>query len=114
MLASATPVFDFTVNLGNLITIGVCLASVAFLVSGLKTRQEAQSERLGDIDDRLGAVDKKLDKIVDLQLSYVAVEGRLNVMDERIAAQGRRVDNTMSRLNMVLDGEYHRSGKTGA
>ena len=105
-------IFDFTINLGNVITIGGVVVVVAIALTRLQGKQQEHTKDIKALVDGLGTLSLKLDKIGDILIVQTAVEGRMNIMDERITSQGRRVDETMKRVNAILDGEYVVKDKT--
>lgn len=103
MFAGAAAIWE-AVDMTNLmgLVIAIVAAAVAFAI--VRTRQEGHTLRLT-------AIDLKLDKIGEILVLQARHDERINTMDERIASQGKRVDETVRRINMIIDGEYVVPGK---
>ena len=88
--------FDTTINLGNILTIISFLGGGIAFVVAIKSRVDAQSERLRGVEDEV----KQLSQIMIMQGRH---DERLTAMDMRVVSQGRRLDDTIHRMNRYLD-----------
>lgn len=83
-------------NFGNLLTI------LSFLGGGLlfiaSTRQQ-----LSSLSERAQAMEVELGKLVDILVSQGRQEERMTAMDQRMLAQGKRIDQHDERMNRIVD-----------
>jgi hypothetical protein len=106
-------IFDFTINLGNILTL------LAFLVGGiafvwsvksnaivLSTKidlnEETNESRFVRIDAQMEAFGLELKKLGEILIELTRAEGRMNTLDERILSQGRRLDALTINVNDLL------------
>jgi hypothetical protein len=88
--------FDWSINIGHLITILVLGAGGIGFVYVLRGRVDALS-------DRMLALELETQKLIEVLIEQGRHDERLTAMDTRVAAQGRRLDETIERLNRILD-----------
>ena len=88
--------FDWTISVGNALTI------ISFLGGGLVFVVTVRN-RVGSLSDKMVSVETKLEQLVKILIQQGRHEERMNAMDARVAAQGQRLDETISRLNRFID-----------
>jgi hypothetical protein len=96
MLTGLPFVFDWSVNLGHLLTIIVLGSGGVGFVYTIRGRVDGLSERML-------ALESETQKLIDVLVEQGRHDERLTAMDTRVAAQGRRLDETIERLNRILD-----------
>lgn len=83
-------------NFGNLLTI------LSFLGGGIlfiaSTRQQ-----LASLSERSTAMEIELGKLVEVLISQGRQEERMTAMDQRMLAQGKRLDEFQERFNRSVD-----------
>jgi uncharacterized alkaline shock family protein YloU len=95
-------VFDWSINVGNILTIiGLVAAAISVVVS-MKSTLASFAERLRDVEN-------EIEKLLGVLIMQGKVEERLKFIDERNLAQGKRLDSTEERLSRHLD-EARRGG----
>lgn len=92
--------FDWTVNFGNVINVVVIAGGGIIFLYSIRWRVD---ELAGDIV----AMQEQLKRMVDVLVEQGRHAERLVAMDDRIAAQGARLDELTNRFNRVRNGEPH-------
>lgn len=87
---------DWSINFGHFLTIIVLGAGGIGFVYTMRGRIDALGERLGNTESELR-------KLVELQVAQGRHDERINAMDTRLVAQGQRIDETIARLNRMID-----------
>lgn len=88
--------FDWTVNLGNVISIvSMFVIGIGFLYS-MKTRIDSMA-------NRLIVLEEDLKKLIDVLIAQGKQEERINALDQRMVAQGIRLDDLTKRFNYLTD-----------
>jgi len=88
------------INLGNVLTI------IAFIVGGLafvytlRSDIEVHAQRIQMIADRFGIVEVKMERLSEVVVALARQEERLLAMDQRMLAQGARIDDLSRRLGI--------------
>lgn len=91
------PTFETTVNIFNL---GAAIVTIAaFVVGGLKFVYMVQSHT-AVMTLRVEAVERQLEKLSDVTTKMAEGTGRMNLIDDRMLAQGKRLD-TLSEAVMT-------------
>lgn len=112
-MAEPSQIFDVSINLGNILTIGVFLIGGLMFVMTMKsdsrnlsTQVDAESEASDNRFMRIEAQaeDFKLEmrKLGEVVVDLAKTEGRQNLTDERILAQGKRIDEQGRMINDLL------------
>jgi len=86
----------FTVTLGNL------LSAIAFIIGGVSFAYTIR----GDVKSavlRLDNVERELHELRKVVVSIARQEERMNAIDQRLLAQGQRMDDCVRRLDRYLD-----------
>lgn len=87
---------DFSINLGNILTV------VAFIVGGVGFVYTMQS-RIEALSTRMISLEGEIKKMVDVMLLQARHDERMNAMDQRLSAQGSRLDELAQRVNLKFD-----------
>lgn len=96
MLQGLPLMFDWTISIGNALTI------ISFLAGGLAFVVTVRN-RVNSLSDKMLSVETKLEQLVEILVQQGRHEERMNAMDQRVAAQGQRLDETIVRLNRSID-----------
>ena len=88
--------FDWTISVGNTLTI---ISFIGFSIAFVVTFRN----KVNSLSEKMVSVDKKLEELVKILVQQGRHEERMNAMDQRVAAQGQRLDETISRLNHFVD-----------
>lgn len=97
---------DPAVNLGNLLTIGVVVVGAAGFIWALKGDARVLAQRLSSQDDVLREMKDEVKKIGEVLITLATQNVRLQTIEERQLAQGKRLDDSERRLNAWLDGSH--------
>ena len=92
--------FDVNQFMTTLVT--VVPVAVGF-VWAIKSDTKVLRQRLDTMDHRLEIVDKRLTKIDDVLVDIAKTNGRLDRLDDRIAATNARNDELSRRFNEYVD-----------
>lgn len=88
--------FDWSVGLGNVITIVVLgIGGIGFLYT-IKTQVINLSGRLQDLEH-------ELHRLTDILVAQGRQDERMTAMDARLVAQGKRLDELAMRFNKKID-----------
>jgi hypothetical protein len=98
--------FDLSVSMGDVLTLGgfAVVATVTILtirsnVDVLGTKVEETDKRN---DERFMRIDAQLVKLNEVLIDLTRTEGRMNIADERMLAQGKRIDSMATMLRDLL------------
>jgi hypothetical protein len=83
---------DWSVNLGNLITVATVVGSILLGLGMLKAR-------VRELGERMLAVEKNMERLVEVLVEQGRHEERMNSIDGRMLAQGARIDDLSRQLN---------------
>lgn len=87
--------FDWTINLGNLLSIGVMIASVTLVLGMLRSK-------VMDLGDRMRAMEENMKQLVQVLVQQGRHEERMSAIDGRMLAQGQRIDDLTRKIDRVL------------
>ncbi len=88
--------FDWTIGLGNLLTLGMILsACVAFAYTN--------RGKIDSISQRLLFLEGEIKRLVDVLVQQGRQDERLGAVDARVVNQGARLDELTERFNNALD-----------
>lgn len=88
--------FDWTVNLGNLISIvSMFVIGIGFLYT--------MKNRIDSMANRLIVLEEDLKKLIDVLIQQGRQEERIDALDKRMIAQGIRLDSLTDRFNKQVD-----------
>ena len=107
-MVPATPMFEGTISLGAAITIAVDLvmvggfiwtikAAVAVLAERLRLQNDAHVNSIADIDNTIRELREETKKLGTVVTELALQNQRMNYMEERMLAQGKRIDELESR-----------------
>lgn len=88
--------FNWNIDVGNMLTIAAFLIGGIFFVAKVRGRVDTLSTRML-------AVEGEVKQLVTVLIQQGRHEERMGAMDSRLAAQGLRLDQTIDRLNRALD-----------
>lgn len=88
--------FDWTVTIGNLLTI------ISFLVVGSGFIYAIRA-KVDAVSTRLLVIEKEIHTLVDILIQQGRQDERMTAMDARIANQGARLDDITRRFNDKLE-----------
>jgi hypothetical protein len=94
---------DPTINLGGLVAILATLASAVGFIWAIKTSVKVLDTRLAAQDVTIAAIREDLEKLNDVVTDIALQQKRLDVVEERIMAQGKRFDEHITRFNRLID-----------
>lgn len=89
-------IFDWTVNLGNLVTlVTMCGAGIGFVYTMIS--------RIDAIASRLFVLENEFKKLIDVLIQQGRQEERMTALDARLVNQGLRLDDLIRRFNDKFD-----------
>jgi hypothetical protein len=88
--------FDWSVNLGNALTIVSFIGGGIIFVVTIRGRVDA-------LTGRITFVEQELRKMVEVLIMQGRHDERMAAMDARIQSQGQRLDTLTNRINRVLN-----------
>lgn len=90
--------FDWTINVGNLLTLfGIVLGAI-IMVLGLRGKVDLLTAGLGNLQENLAKLEKDVDRIGEIMLRLVRQE-------ERLSASDRRMNNLSARVFLLETGK---------
>lgn len=102
-LASVSSGIDMTVSLGNILTIVSMIVAVISFAFILRSQiKEVALEQL-DLKEDTKDIKKDLTKITEILIAQGRLDERVTAMDQRMVHQGKRIDDTVRRINAFLD-----------
>ena len=87
--------FDLSISLGNLMTI------VSFIIGGVSFVYAIKSDTRV-LATRLGNLEEDVKKMSDVLVELAKTDGRMNLIEDRIFAQGKRLDEATSVLHSMM------------
>lgn len=96
-------VFDFTVNLGNILTIMAFLGGGIYFVIVMRNKVDVVSKDTADLKEETKMMGQELKKLTEVLIVQGRQDERITAMDQRMVNQGKRIDDTVRRLNTFLD-----------
>jgi len=88
--------FDWTINLGHVLTMASFIIVGTGIVYTMRSRIEGMSSRLG-------ALELDIKSLITILIQQGKHEERMTAMDARLANQGVRLDDIIRRFNDKLD-----------
>ena len=92
-----------TVNLGSLLTIASFLVIVTIYIVSGRTGTKVLDTRLEMIDAQMEDFKLEMKKLADVIITQVTQSGRMDRIEDRQLAEGRRVDEIARRMNIIAD-----------
>ena len=92
-----------TVNLGSLLTIASFLVIVTIYIVSGRTGTKVMDTRLEMIDAQMEDFKLEMKKLADVIITQVTQSGRMDRIEDRQLAEGRRVDEIARRMNIIAD-----------
>lgn len=96
-------IIDWSINLGNMLTICSFLVGGLYFVWAIKADTRVLAVRLDGVDKQFINVQDELKKMGEVLIAVARQDARLNAMDERLATQGKRLDDLSARVNVLSD-----------
>jgi len=95
---------DLTISLGDIITAGAFFVtgligvltirnSVSVLDTKLDLTDEQNERRFAEIDNQVRDFKTEMKRLSDVLIKLTEQDGRMNIYDERMLAQGKRIDS---------------------
>lgn len=88
--------FDWSVNLGHLLTIGTFIITIAGFIMVMRDRVDAMSRRMVNMEI-------EMKKIVEVLVQQGRLDERMTAIDGRMLAQGQRIDDLTRKLDRFFD-----------
>ena len=92
---------DLTINLGNLLSIIVFVGGGIIFVTRVQGKVDALAIQVLSMEE-------EMKKLVEVLIQQGRHEERLAAMDQRMMAQGSRLDALLERVNRYINGEERR------
>lgn len=92
-----------TISLGNLIAIVATVVSAVGFVWAIRVSVKVLDTRLNAQDETIDAIRKDLGELNKVVSDIGLQQKRMDVLDERLGAQGRRFDEHITRFNRLID-----------
>jgi len=104
---------ELTVSLGDMVTAGAFIITgitgvmaIRNSVSNLSTKidltDQQNERRFAEIDNQVQDFKKEMKRLSDVLIKLTEQDGRMNIVDERMLAQGKRLDSIAQTLRDVL------------
>src|SRR5262249_46445432 len=91
-----TTMIDTTINLGALVTIFVSLVTAISFIWAIRSNVAILEVRLTQQDKVIESIQDELKKLNDVASDIRGQNQRINTLDERLQAQGSRLDEALS------------------
>jgi uncharacterized coiled-coil protein SlyX len=92
-----------TISLGNVIAIIATVASAVGFVWAIRVSVTVLDTRLTAQDKTIDAIRVDVEKLNEVVSDIGRQQTRMDVIDERMQAQGRRFDEHITRFNRLID-----------
>ena len=102
---------DTTINLGHIITIATFLVGGFTFVWLLKLDTAVVKTKLEFQDMQMNGMQQEIKKIGEILIDLAHQDGRLNRMEDRIAADAKRLDDLANRYNLYSNGSVRDRSK---
>lgn len=96
-------IFETTVNLGNLLTILSFLVGGIYFVMNVRSQNLVLENKFTVVEAQIEDSKIELKKVNDILVRMATSDARLEHVEQRQLAQGKRLDETIARLNLWLD-----------
>jgi 3-methyladenine DNA glycosylase AlkD len=94
--------FDLTFSLGNALTILSFLVGGIYFVSQMKSDGKLTERRLEMIDSQFEDVKVELKKLAEIMVTLAQTNGRIDRVEDRQLAEGKRIDEFILRFNQHM------------
>lgn len=108
MLADAAPGIDWKISIDTLLTIGGFIVAITIYVTNMRSTSAMFALRLKQVDDSITAMQTEIKRLNEVIINQALQHERLNNMEQRGIAQGKRLDDVVRRFDDFLD-QFHRS-----
>lgn len=103
MIAEIIPEFNWTVSVDTLLTIATIIVGVTLYISNQRATAAIFDVRLQQIDASMEDFRQEIKKLGDIVVTQALQTERLNHMEERGVATGKRLDELTRRFDLFLD-----------
>jgi hypothetical protein len=93
---------DPTINIGTLVAISMTIASGVGFVWAIKTSVKVLDTRLTAQDAMSAAISKDVEKFNEIVTDIGLQRKQMDVIEERVLAQGRRFEEHITRFNRMM------------
>ena len=97
--------FDWTVSIGNVLTVIGFLGAAALFVFGMRGKLDLFGQRLVMIERQVGVVEKQLGKLSEAMIQLAVEKTRLDGISERVNALDRRWDELRHGVGFIVKPE---------
>lgn len=87
--------FDWTISLGNVLTIGFSIASIIAIIAAMRIQ-------LRYLEARMELMEREIKKLVEILVQQGRQDERLTAVDGRLLAQGARIDDLTRQINRLF------------
>lgn len=94
---------DLTVNVANLIAMFGAIGGFIYFVFKIGNRVDVVAKDVGDLRGDTQMMRQELKKLTEVLIVQGRQDERITAMDQRMVNQGKRLDDTVRRLNTFLD-----------
>jgi uncharacterized coiled-coil protein SlyX len=94
---------DPTINLGAVIATMATIASAVGFVWAIKGSVKVLDTRLAAQDVTIAAIQRDVEKLNEVVTDIGLAQKRMDVIEERLLAQGKRFDEHITRFNRLID-----------
>jgi len=101
--------FDTTISLGSLLTIASLIVIVTIYILTVKQTTAILGVRLKSFGERMENVEVELKKLTEVLINQALLGGRIDRVEDRQLAEGRRLDELQTRINRSADKDYPRT-----
>jgi hypothetical protein len=98
MVGSSGGSIEYTITLGNLLTVASFLVFVTVYIVNSRGAAKILATRLATVDDTLVDFKQEMKKLTDVVVSQARMDGRIDLIEQRILQEGRRVDDIAANL----------------
>ena len=106
--------FEYTVSLGNLLTIGGFVVFITIYIVNSRGAANVLATRMQQYDATVEDFKIELKKLSDVLIGQAQQDGRINLLEQRMMQEGNRVDKLSENIgdfkNMVLQDTLKRPG----
>ena len=96
--------FDLSISLGSILTIGSFVVVVTVYIVTGRTATKVLDARLELIDAQMEDFKTEMKKLTDILINQATQSGRIDRVEDRQLAEGKRLDELFSRFNSYVNG----------
>lgn len=95
--------FELTISLGSILTMASFLVGGLVFALSIKGDTRVHEARFDSMSEQQREIREELKKLSEVLIKLAVQDGRIKAAEDRIAAQGLRLDETSGRLNAYID-----------